>query len=97
MGYRVDLDLLDARIAQMEAFERRLDADLTRLDEAIAALHDTWSGLAARAQRDAHARWLAGAQEMRTALAGLRGAARIAHGNYRGAVDANVAMWERVQ
>jgi WXG100 family type VII secretion target len=97
VGYKVDLDLLDTRIAQMEAFERRLDADLARLDEAIAALHDTWSGLAAQAQRDAHARWLAGAREMRTALAGLRGAARIAHGNYQGAVTANRTMWERVQ
>lgn len=97
MGYKVDLAVLDSRIAQMEAFERSLDAQLAHLEETVATLHDTWSGLAAQAQRDAHAKWLAGAREMRAALGGLRQAARIAHGNYSGAVTANTTMWERVQ
>lgn len=97
MGYKIDLDLLDQRIAQMERFEASLDRELARLDEAVARLHDTWSGLAAQAQREAHAKWRAGAHDMRVALSGLRSAARIAHGNYSGAIDANRTMWERVQ
>ncbi|GAA3832740.1 WXG100 family type VII secretion target [Nocardioides panacisoli] len=97
MGYKVDLDLLDQRIAQMERFEAALDRELARLDEAVSKLHDTWSGLAAQAQRDAHERWRQGARDMRTALGGLRAAARMAHGNYHGAIEANRTMWERVQ
>lgn len=97
MGYTVDLDLLDQRIAQLVAFERSLDRNLAALEKTVSELHDTWSGLAARAQRDAHTKWMAGAREMRTALAGLREAARVAHTNYHGAAAANLTMWESTQ
>lgn len=94
MGYAVDLDLLDLRIRQLEAFEKSLDAGLDSLERTVADLHGTWSGLAAQAQRDAHRRWVAGAREMRIALAGLRAAAQVAHANYQSAIAANLAMWE---
>lgn len=34
-------------------------------------------------------------REMRRAIEELRAAARTAHGNYTGAADANVSMWEQ--
>lgn len=97
MGYRVDLDLLDARIGQLEAFERSLDRAFKQLETPAKALNDTWTGLAAEAHRKAHQAWLQDAADMRSALAGLREAARIAHKNYHGAATTNLAMWESTQ
>lgn len=97
MGYTVDLDLLDQRIGQLEAFERSLDRALHRLETPAKQLDDTWTGLAAEAHRKAHRAWVKDAADMRRALAGLREAAQIAHKNYHGAVKANLAMWESTQ
>jgi hypothetical protein len=41
--------------------------------------------------------WTNGMTACRTALAGLRAAARLAHGNYTGAVNANLSLWRQVR
>jgi uncharacterized protein YukE len=61
------------------------------------ALQETWEGLSALAQQEAHEEWTAGMVAMRKALADLRAAARLAHGNYTGAADANLTMWRQVR
>jgi WXG100 family type VII secretion target len=95
--YSVDTDALQQRITEMTTFERGLERQLADLDRAISQLHLTWVGEAATAHREAHAQWRKGADDMRTAIAAMRDAARIAHGNYHAAVDANTRMWESVR
>lgn len=94
--YAVDLDHLDQRIAQMSRFEAWIQMRLARLETEIETLHESWTGLAATAQRRAHDEWTRGADEMRTALVELRRAAEVAHRNYTSAADANVSMWRNV-
>lgn len=95
--YSVDTDALAQRIAQMTAFERTLERQLADLDRAVDHLHITWVGDAATAHREAHAKWRQGAEDMKKAIAAMRDAGRIAHGNYLSAVDANTRMWESVR
>lgn len=96
-AFAVDPDELDAVIADVARCEDEL-SDLTAdLDRQVRALHDVWEGLAATAQAEAHAGWTHGMLAMREALADLRAAARVAHGNYTGAVDTNLAMWRQVR
>lgn len=92
-GHRVDPDHLMGSVDQMKRFERRLEAALADVDAKVNRLHATWSGAAAAKHRDAHLRWLQGAQEMRAALVVMRDIATTAHGNYTGAVSANVGIW----
>lgn len=95
--YGVDLDELDHLVADLQGCESRLDDLAAALERETAALHDVWEGLAAEAQREAHEEWVQGQTTMREALGRLRAAARTAHGNYTAAVEANVAMWERLR
>jgi WXG100 family type VII secretion target len=95
--YSVDTDALAQRIAQMTTFERTLERQLADLDRAVDDLHITWIGEAATAHREAHAKWRQGAEDMRKAIAAMRDAATIAHGNYQSVVSANVRMWESVR
>ena len=92
----VDMAELDAVIADVQACETRLETLTDDLDRQVRALQDSWEGLAAQAQQEAHAEWTRGMRDMRTALADLRAAARQAHSNYSGAADTNVAMWRQV-
>jgi hypothetical protein len=62
----------------------------------VSALHGTWTGLAADAQREAHAAWSGGMASMRESLGDLREAARLAHDEYSAAASANVTMWREV-
>jgi WXG100 family type VII secretion target len=96
-GYSVDTDALQERIAEMTSFERGLERQLADLDRAVSQLHITWIGEAAVAHREAHATWRKGADDMKKAIAAMRDAARIAHGNYHSAVSANTRMWESVR
>lgn len=91
--FTVDLAELDDVIATMASFQDHLDRQLAHLDRTVASLHDTWQGAAADAQRSAHDEWVAGAREMREALTQMRDAARLAHGHYTAAVEANQRMW----
>lgn len=91
--YAVDLDLLLETIDALGRCEDVCDDGLDRVSARVRALHATWSGRTAEAQRAAQAEWEAGFALMREGLAEMRQAASTARANYRGAVDANVRMW----
>ena len=92
--YSVDLDRMADAVERMAKFGTTLDVQLEKLDRRIARLHTTWSGDAARAQREAHEEWMRAATSMRQALATMRSITKTAHDNYHGAVAANVRMWD---
>jgi WXG100 family type VII secretion target len=94
--YTVDLDELDDIIGDLEGAERSLESLTNDLERQIAKLHETWEGLSAQAQREAHAEWEEGMRDMRAALADMRAAARTAHGNYSKAIRTNVGMWRAI-
>ncbi len=95
--FSVDPDDLDLMVADVEKCERALERLTTDLERQIARLHETWEGQAAAAQREAQEEWNTGLLAMRQALADLRAAARLAHGNYTRATATNVTMWEQVR
>lgn len=94
MRYGVDTSELQDVIAQLAAFEARLEQRIADADRTVATLHATWTGRAAAEHRAAHARWTAAQAQMQDALARLRAIAATAHGNYSGAVAANTSMWD---
>ncbi len=79
--FTVDLDELDAVIGDLTGFETRFSGRLAELDDLINALHLTWTGEAAGAQKGAHEQWRSGALEMHHALVEMREAAQRAHAN----------------
>jgi WXG100 family type VII secretion target len=96
-GYRVDLDRLADVVDQIGRFDQQVETALADVQAQVDRLHGTWSGDAAVAHEQAHAKWTRGAAEMRAALAVLRDNARIGHGNYTGAVTTNTAMWDQAR
>lgn len=96
-SFQVDLAELDGVIGDLEAFADELARQLDDLRTTVVALQQDWLGTAADAQRAAHRRLAGGAEEMRSALVGLRAAARHAHGSYSASVEANRAMWTRLE
>jgi WXG100 family type VII secretion target len=91
--YAVDLELMAATIEQLAAAEVACDEALDDIRRDVARLHLTWTGRAAAAQAEAQEAWEAGFVRMRAGLAAMREAAGTSHGNYRAAVEANLAMW----
>ncbi|BAW05534.1 conserved hypothetical protein [Nocardia seriolae] len=65
---------------------------MSALDNKAKVLSVSWSSEAAAAYEAAHTEWLAGATEVREGIAALESAAKIAHGNYSGALAANLRM-----
>jgi WXG100 family type VII secretion target len=92
MRYRVELEELLAFVDRLQSFEQRAEAIAARVDGQIATLHDTWAGDAAAAHRAQHDEWMAGAAQMREALAQLRAGADNAHRQYTDAARLNVEM-----
>jgi WXG100 family type VII secretion target len=92
MRYRVELDELLAFVDRLQSFEQRAEAIAARVDGQVATLHDVWAGTAAAAHRAQHDEWMAGAAQMREALAQLRGAADNAYQQYSDAARLNVEM-----
>ena len=92
----VEVDELDDVVGDLEACERDLTRMVADLEQQMAALHGTWEGLAASAQREAHEEWTQGMATMHAALSDLRSAARLAHGHYVEAATTNVDMWRQV-
>jgi WXG100 family type VII secretion target len=92
MHYRVELEELLAFVDRLQSFEQRAEGVAARADGQIATLHDTWAGNAAAAHRARHDEWMAGAAQMREALAQLRAAADNAHQHYTDAARLNVEM-----
>ena len=95
--FDVDLDELRGVIATLAACQRALlDLGGDIHDEHL-SLHEHWLGRASDAHDSSYAAWRAGCADMVIALAALRGLGETAEGNYRGAVEANLAMWEQVR
>ena len=92
MRYRVELEELLLFVDRLQCFEQRAEAIAARVDGQIATLHDTWAGTAAAAHRAQHDEWIAGAAQMREAVAQLRAAAENAHQHYTDTARLNVEM-----
>jgi len=95
--YSIDPDELDEIVVELERTETALETLTDDLDRQVKKLQETWDGLAAQAQAEAHEEWTTGMKACRSALAELRAAARLAHGNYTGAVTANLNLWRQVR
>lgn len=89
----VNLEQLDSVVSKLTAFEQTIERHIADVDARVQRIHGVWSGDAAAAHLAAHRGWVAGAQEMRTALAEIKAAAATAHSNYSAAVAANKQMW----
>ena len=96
-AFEVDVDDLGEVVARMAACQRRLLELATDVEGLQTTLGTDWSGAAADAQAASYRRWRDDCAAMVTALAGLRAVAAAAEGHYRGAVAANIALWERVR
>ena len=64
----VEVDELDDVVGDLEACERDLSLLVADLERQMVALHGTWEGLAATAQREAHQEWSQGMAAMHAAL-----------------------------
>lgn len=95
--YAVDLDQLSATVESLAAVGARLSCLVDDLHARVAALHLTWSGVAADRHSDAHRAWEAGFAEMGEGLAAMRAAAQVAHTNYQDAAHLNVSLWEQLR
>lgn len=80
-------------VQRMAAFQRYAEDTIAEIDSRVTRLHASWTGEAAAAHAEAHRHWARGEAMMREALAQLKQATTTAHGNYTGAMSANLAMW----
>jgi WXG100 family type VII secretion target len=94
--FAIEVDELHDVVGDLETCECDLGLLAADLERQMLALHGTWQGLAATAQREAHQEWSQGLMAMHAALAELRAAARLAHGHYSEAASTNVDMWRQV-
>jgi WXG100 family type VII secretion target len=92
-AFQVDPQALVEAVQRMGEFQRYAESTLNEIDSLVSTLHSTWAGEAAAAHAQAHRHWARGEAMMRAALAQLRAAGTAAHGNYTGAMTANMAMW----
>lgn len=96
-AYDVDLDELRNVIATLAACQRSLLDLAGDIHDEHVGLHEQWLGRAGDAHESSYGAWREGCADMVTALAALRGLGETAEDNYRGAVAANLAMWEQVR
>ena len=96
-AFDVDLDELQGVVAALAACQRALIDVGGDIEAEHARLHEHWLGRASDASASSYGAWREGCAEMVTALAALRGLGEAADNNYRGAVAANLAMWEQVR
>lgn len=96
MEYRVHTEELAFVVERIARFETALQAAIDDAGQAARSLTDYWSGAAAEAHREAHARWRADIDRMHAALATMRTIADAAHANYTAALAANNAMWSGI-
>jgi WXG100 family type VII secretion target len=95
--FTLDAENLLRVIGEMSRCETNLRRLATDLECQIRSLHESWQGEAATAQQLAQAEWTMGFREMRRALADIRAAALVAHGNYIGAATTNLEMWSQLR
>ncbi|MEV0251819.1 WXG100 family type VII secretion target [Nocardia sp. NPDC050712] len=89
-GFSVDLDHLDDVTIRMRQLKAYIIDQLAALDEKAKAVLPTWIGDASIAYQVAHQEWADGATDVQEGLAVLEKAAQTAHGNYTGAMAANL-------
>jgi WXG100 family type VII secretion target len=92
-GYSVDLEELLTFADRLDRFNKRSETIATAVDQQIAELHGTWSGLGADSEKQYHETWMKLAKEMRATADGLRQTATVAHGNYTDVAELNSSMW----
>lgn len=92
-AFRVDPQALADAVRRMATFQRVAEDTIAEIDSRVTRLHMSWTGEAATAHAEAHRHWARGEAMMREALAQLEKAATTAHGNYTGAMSANLGMW----
>lgn len=95
-AYDVDLAEVRHAVAQLAACQRDLLGLAVDIDHAHARLQADWLGRASDAQARSYESWRDGCADMVTALAALRGIVAAADDHYSSAVEANVALWQRV-
>lgn len=95
-GFVVDMDELDAMIAEMQRIEQALELVTREVQQEMAQLHGLWHGDAAHAHGLAQAEWQRGLAEMRAALTAHRLDVRLAHENYLEAATVNARMWGQI-
>ncbi len=95
--FTIDPDELMAIIGDLKACRVKLTRNLDDLRAQMKILQSTWEGLSADAQAVAQAEWEQGMETMNDALDDLIAANEVAHGNYTGAVQANLSMWSQLQ
>ena len=96
-AFDVDLDELQSVVTTLAAVQRALVDLGGDIEAEHVGLHGHWLGQASDAHAAAYGSWREGCADMVSALAALRGLGEAAEGNYRAAVDANLAMWEQVR
>ena len=96
-AFDIDLDELRNVIATLAACQRALLDLAGDIHDEHVGLHGQWLGRSADAHESSYGAWREGCADMVTALAALRGLGETAEGNYCGAVEANLAMWEQVR
>jgi WXG100 family type VII secretion target len=95
--FTVDADELSHAVDRMAACGSALHELAAELERRVASLHISWQGEAATAHRVAQAGWEHGFRTTREALASMHKAARLAHGNYTAAAEANLQQWGQVR
>lgn len=95
--YAVDLDQLSATVESLAAVGAGLSGLVDDLHARVAALHLTWSGVAADRHSEAHRAWETAFAAMGEALVAMRAAAQVAHTNYQDAAQLNVSLWEQLR
>ncbi|WP_280430102.1 WXG100 family type VII secretion target [Nocardia brasiliensis] len=94
-SYTVDLVHLDAVTARIAGLQGFVEDSLNGVDQRVAAIHREWSGAAATAHAEAHAKWQTGATAVREGIAAMRAAAATAHTAYSDGIAANLRMFGR--
>ncbi len=94
--YTVDPDELIAIVRELKTCRTNLERNLTDLRRQMKVLQDSWEGLSADAQAVAQEEWEQGMETMNFALQDLTDASEYAHGNYTGAIQLNMTMWDEV-
>jgi WXG100 family type VII secretion target len=90
--YKVDLDKLDAVTDEVRSLEAFIAEHKDEVKTAAALLSQGWQGTASAEALAKFGRWDEDAQKLHEGVQAMRKAARDAHGNYTGALNANMSM-----
>ncbi|WP_067819191.1 WXG100 family type VII secretion target [Nocardia inohanensis] len=91
-AYSVDLEKLDNLAARIGGLAGFIADQLTAIDQKAKEVGATWSGGAAAAYAEAHAKWHTGATDVQEGLTAVQASVKTAHQAYTGAVAANLRI-----